>query len=64
MFGNSIYKSKKENLADRAKDFYYFARKEGRDAVRTFDTMVFVAGDVNSRMEVANQRAFGKYRRR
>ena len=63
MFKNSIYKNKKQNLAEAARYYFGKTRDESRKAKYTMETMVFTAMDVNEKMRAGNERAFGKYRR-
>lgn len=64
MFRQSIYKNKRENAAEVAKDFFYKSKRFAKEADETFRTVAWAAGDINQRMKAGNERAFGKYKRR
>jgi len=59
----SIYLTKKQNMANTAKNFFYRTKEEAYKAKYTAGVMAWTAMDINARMNAGHQRAFGQKKR-
>lgn len=59
----SIYNTKKQNVKETAKNFFYRTKQEACKAKYTAQVMGWAAMDINERMKAGNQKAFGNKRR-